>query len=282
MSTHRRSSLLAALGALVLLLVGCSQAPSAAQNSSTADPAIGAYKTLMVSDDNRMAASTSNHCNTVQDTACPAAIARVVVTLQQWLDDLNGFQTPARFATIDGQTKRHLTAVLSYLGLAVVANRAKDQNGEDRAIAAAINERGWVDDITLSIERSATSTAAIYTGSVRSEKAGLDGCEGCQRTLGMSQLSCDGSAQADCDSLLRETSTQVETFEGALILDAAPSALSSKDARLQSDLAQCDTALIAMTGALLAGNQSAFNAARTLLQRAAPAVDADATTVLSG
>jgi hypothetical protein len=282
MSRPRRSLMLGVQASVALLLLGCSQAPAAVQHSPTADPAISAYKTLMLSDDNKMGASTSNHCNTVQDTACPAAVARVVTTLQQWLDDLNAFPTPARFATIDGQMKRHLTAVLSYLSIVVVANRAKDQNGEDRAIAAAINERGWIDDITTSVAQSAPSTATIYTGSVRSEKAGLDGCEGCQRTLGLSQLSCAGSAQADCDSLLRETSTQIETFEGALVLNAAPYALSAKDARLQSDLAQCDTALIAMTGALLTRDQTGFGAARTTLQRAAAAVDGDATTVLKG
>lgn len=282
MSTHRHPSLLVVQAALVLLLVGCSQAAPAAQYSPSPDPAIGAYKSLMISDDTRMAASTSNHCNTVEDSACPAAVARVVATLQQWLDDLNAFRTPARFTTIDGQVKRHLTAVLSYLGIVVAANRAKDQNSEDRAISAAINERGWIDDITTSVAQSAPSTVAIYTGSVRSEKAGLDGCEGCQRTVGQSQLSCDGSAQADCDSLLRETSTQIETFEGALVLNAAPSALSARDARLQSDLAQADTGLIAMTGALLTGNQAAFNAARTSVQQAVIAVDADATTVLKG
>jgi hypothetical protein len=282
MSLPRRSLLLGALASVALLLPGCSQPASSAEQSPTPDPSIGAYKTLVISDDTRMAASSSNHCNTVEDTACPAAIARVVSALQQWLDDLNAFRTPARFATINGQMKRHLAAVLSYLSMVVVANRAKDQNGEDRAIAAAINERGWVDDITTSVAHSAQATSAIYTGSVRSEKAGLDGCEGCQRTMGQSQLSCDGSAQAACDSLLRETSTQIETFEGALVLDAAPSALSSKDARLQSDLAQGDTALIAMTGALLTGDQSGFTAARALLQRSVAAVDIDVTSVLKG
>ena len=109
-----------------------------------------------------------------------------------------------------------------------------------------------------------------------------NGCEGCQRTVGQSPLSCAGSAQADCDSLLRETSTQIDTFEGALVMNAAPSGLSAKDARLQSDLAQGDTALIAMTGALLTEDQLGFNAARTSLQRSVAAVDADVITVLKG
>jgi hypothetical protein len=282
MSLPRRALQLAVQASVVLLLLGCSQAASVAQQSPMSDPAINTYKTLMVSDDNAMGASTSNHCNTVQDTACPAAAARVVVALQQWLDDLNRFQTPARFATIDAQMKRHLAAAISYLNMVVAANRAQNQNSEDRALQAAENERGWVDDITLSIAHSAPATAAIYIGGVRSEKAGLDGCEGCQSTVGQSQLSCEGSAQADCDSLLRETSTQIETFEGAIVLNSAPVSLSSKDALLRSDLAQTDTALITMTGALLTGDQSGFDAARTSLQRAAAAVDADAATVLKG
>jgi hypothetical protein len=74
----------------------------------------------------------------------------------------------------------------------------------------------------------------------------------------------------------------VRTFQAGLVQDAAPSVLSAKDAQLQSDLAMSDTALIAMMGALLTGDQTGLGAARTSLQRATTAVDTDATSVLKG
>jgi hypothetical protein len=230
----------------------------------------------MLSDDNVMAASTSNHCNTVQDTGCPAAVARVVTALQAWLDDLNRFQTPSRFATIDAQMKRHLTAAISYLNLAAAANVAQNQTGEDRSIAAAINERGWVDEVTSSVTHSKQTTVAIYAAQVRSEKSVLDSCASCQHLAGQGQLNCVGAAVTDCDSLVIDAATQVRTFQAGLVQDAAPSVLSAKDAQLQSDLAMGDTALIAMMGALLTSDLSGFSAGRSSFQRTTAAVDADA------
>jgi hypothetical protein len=282
MSLPRRALLLGVQASVALLLLGCSQAASVAQQSPMPDRATKAYQTLMVSDDNAMAASTSNHCNTIQDTGCTAAVARVVTALQAWLDDLNRFQTPSTFATIDAQMKRHLTAAVSYLNFAAAANVAKNQSGEDRSIAAAINERGWVDDVTSSVTHAKQTTVAIYTGDVRSEKSVLDSCASCQRLAGQGQVNCVGGAVTDCDSLVIDAATQVRTFQAGLVQDAAPSVLSAKDAQLQSDLALSDTALIAMMGALLTGDQTGLSAARTSLQRATAAVDTDATSVLKG
>jgi hypothetical protein len=277
----RMVPVLGPLAAVVVLLFGCSQAATVAQQSPTSDPSIRAYQTLMLSDDTAMGASTSNHCNTVQDTACPAAVARVVTTLQAWLDDLNRFQTPARFATIDAQMKRHLTAVISYLNLAAAANVARNQSLEDRSIAAAINEKGWVDEVASSVAQSKPAAVAIYTGVVGSVKSELDSCASCQRLAGQSQLNCVGAAVTDCDSLVIDAAIQVRTFQSALVQDAVPSVLSAKDGQLQSDLAMSDTALIAMMGALLTSDQSGFSGGRSSFQRSMAAVDADATAASS-
>ena len=279
MNTHLRSPLLAVQAALVLLLFGCSQVPSVSQHSPTPDPAINAYKTLMVSDDNAMGASTSNHCNTVQDVACPAAVARVVAALQTWLDDLNRFQTPARFATIDAQMRRHVAAAIAYLNGAAAATLAKNQPALDRSIVAAVGERGWVDRLTASISHSSPVTTTVYSSLVKSEKSDLDKCAGCQRLIAQAPLTCEGTAATDCNSLVLDAASQVATFEGAVVLDAAPSTLATKDAQLQTDLAQGDTALIAMMGDLLKGDQQGFTAARPSLERALAAVDVDAAAV---
>jgi hypothetical protein len=263
----------------VMLLFGCSQSASVAQQSPTPDPTIKAYQALMLSDDNAMGASTSNHCNTVQDTACPAAAARVVAALQSWLDDLNRFQTPARFATIDAQMKRHVAAAIAYLNASAAATLAKNQPALDRSIAAAVSEREWVDRVTASISHSSYATTAAYSGLVKAEKSDLDKCAGCLRLIAQTPLSCDGTAATDCDSLVLDASSQLSTFLSAVVLDAAPSNVKAKDSQLQSDLGQGDTALITMMGDLLKGDQAGFSAGRTALGQALAAVDRDAAAV---
>jgi hypothetical protein len=280
MITMPRSRLLLGVHAsFVVLLFGCSQSASVAQQSPSSDPAIKAYQVLMVTDDNAMGASTSNHCNTVQDTACPAAAAHVVAALQTWLDHLIRFQTPARFATIDAQMRRHIAAAIAYLNASAAATLAQNQPALDRSIAAAINEKGWVDHLTASISQSNHATTAIYTSLVKSEKSDLDKCGGCQRLISQAPLNCGGAAATDCDSFVTDAAGQVQTFQGAVVLDSAPSNLAAKDTQLQSDLAQCDTALIGMMGALLKGDESGFSAGRSSFVRALAAVDTDAAAV---
>jgi len=63
---------------------------------------------------------------------------------------------------------------------------------------------------------------------------------------------------------------------------AAPSSLSTEDARLQQDVARADTALIGMTAALSTGDQGGYDARRIILQQAFAAVDGDATVILNG
>jgi hypothetical protein len=279
MTMPRTRSLIGAQVFVVIVLFGCSQSASVAQQSPTTDPAIKAYQAMMLSDDNAMGAATSNHCTTVQDAGCPAAAARVVAALQSWLDDLNRFQTPARFATIDTQMKRHVAAAIAYLNASAAATLAKNQPALDRSIVAAGSEREWVDRLTASISHSSHTTTVVYSGLVGSEKSDLDKCAGCRQLIAQTPLSCDGAVATDCNALVLDAASQVATFQGAVVLDAAPSTMGAKDALLQSDLAQGDTALITMMGDLLKGDQQGFTAARPSLGRALAAVDMDAASV---
>jgi hypothetical protein len=68
----------------------------------------------------------------------------------------------------------------------------------------------------------------------------------------------------------------IELFEFALVRIAAPSELAAQDGRLQSDLAQADTGVLAMATAQMTGDQATFNAGRLMLQQALSAVKADA------
>jgi hypothetical protein len=63
---------------------------------------------------------------------------------------------------------------------------------------------------------------------------------------------------------------------------AAPSSLAAQDARLQKDLAQADTGVLAITKAELTGDQAGFDGGRLLLRQALPAINADIASILGG
>ena len=267
----------------MLAATGCAGTPSSAASGSppqaSPDPAIAAYKTLMSDDDNTMARSTSNHCNSVQDADCPAAVARVLVTLHQWLDDLVKFSTPARFVTIDAQMRKHLSAAITDLNAIVVANRARNQAAEDRALQTAVGERRWLDEITSSIANSYQSRIADYTELVRSEELGLGSCEGCRELAGPGSLVCSGHVGEDCDAAVSEAAGYIDNFESSVVENRAPAELAVGDELLQSDLAKADDAILAMRSAMLSLDQTGFSAGRLSYQHAVSAVAADVAAV---
>jgi hypothetical protein len=233
----------------------------------------------MANDDNTMANSTSNHCNTIQDKDCPAAVARVNVTLQRWLEDLNRFTTPARFLTIDAQARKHLSAAIADLNAVVTANRARNQGAEDLALQVAITERHWVDDISGAIGDWHVASAASYSELVKSEEQGLSGCGGCQQLAGANPLTCTGHIGEDCEAAIAEASDYVANFQSAMVQDGVPMSQATHDATLQSDLARLDSALLAMKAALVFPNQSGFDAGRASYQEAASMVAADVAAI---
>jgi hypothetical protein len=216
------------------------------------------------------------------DASCPAATVRSVSALQQWLDDLNQSEPPARFAFVDAQMRSHLGLLISDMNAAAAAQRAKDQSGLAHANQAAGNERGWLDDTVSSVVNSQQGTVATYTEAVRLRKQNLVQCAGCEQLVSQRYVSCNGDQASACQDGIQHISFQVVRFEAATIRVAAPNSLMTKDIRLQSDLAKADTALIAMTSALSVGDQAAFDAGRISLQRALAAVDQDATDILNG
>ena len=70
-----------------------------------------------------------------------------------------------------------------------------------------------------------------------------------------------------------------EGFQSSLVASSAPASLSAADTRLQQDLAQADSALIAMSAALSRGDQAGFNAGRVTLRFAFSAVDRDVSVI---
>ena len=250
------------------------------------DPNVKAYQVMIRSDYNTMAGSASNSCNTIQDAGCEAAIGRVIPTLQKWANDLSSFRTPSRFAVIDGQLRSHLTEVITELNATVASQKANDQSGFYFAINAALYERAWVDPATFAIEGTYPRVARTYRDAVDLARQSLDACV--NSTPGPGDLGCHalwaGQACADaaiqtCEGDVQSAETQTQNFLIALLQNPAPSALTSKDARLQANLARADTALLVITDALLGGDSARADSGRSSYATAILAADTDVSAI---
>lgn len=246
------------------------------------DKNVSAYTAMVQSDYNKMAASTSNHCGTIQDTGCAAAVVPVDAALQRWVDDLSSFNTPTRYVVLDGQIRRHMSEVIKELNAAVAFQKANNENGFNLAMNAAVYERAWVDPTVFAIDGTYPRLAGSYHDAVRLAKQSMDGCVngtpapadlGCQAIS--SAQDCTGSDAQTCESAVQSAETQAQTILVALFQNPAPSALANKDAQLQADLARADAALIAITDGLLNGDSAKVAAGRSSYTMAVTAVDSD-------
>jgi hypothetical protein len=228
-----------------------------------ADPNSKKYQAMMFSDYNAMAASTSNHCNTIQDSGCEAAINAVIPTLQKWLADLNSAQTPAGFAFIDSQVRRHLSQGIADAHAAVANQKAKNTAGFDLAMNAVIYERAWIDPAESSVQGTYPKVAGSYHDALSLARQSVAACV--NGTPGPADLSCSklfqqetciGARAQACELDVQGAATQLLTFLIGLQQNPAPASLSSQDATLQADLAKADTALLAITDALLSGDSA--------------------------
>ena len=256
-----------------------------ADRSTPADSAhaIAAYK-LMLSDDYSKipAGSVESTCFGDQFAACEADVSLRIPVANQIQNDLNRFQPPERFAIAVAQMRRHNALQIRRLDAVLAASQAQDAVGMDRAVAAVVSGRPWMDTMFNSILSSQQGTVAVYVESVRNEKRDLDKCVECQDRAGLNQTGCVGSQAPSCQPLLESTAATVASFQNAVVRVAAPSSLATKDNRLQLDLATADTALLTMGEALSAGDQAGFNAGRVSLKQAMAAINVDAANILNG
>jgi hypothetical protein len=224
--------------------------------------------------------ATAGYCLTL-DSVCPAPRRPLLTALQRWLGDLSRIAPPARFVVIDAQLRRHLVANISDLNAMVAAHQARDQNGFDRAYAAALNQRYWIDAVVLSIDISRPATAAAYIDSVRSMKQTLDACVPCPFLGSTSQVDCPSVGTSNCQNDVTAATSMIAALEAGLVRTGPPDSLSAQATQLQEDMAQADTALLAMAKAELTNDQTGFNSARLSLQQAWPAIDADIAAILT-
>lgn len=275
-----------AAGFTLLVLVGAIVAAYVAAHNATSSrvPAgsgqtIAAYQSLVNADDQNAIATWSAPCDTSTHTGCQADATRALVALHQWLDDLNRSEPPARFLVVDAQLRLHISGSIAALNALLVASQANDPNGMDRAYLLGLASRTWTDAVVPGIVYSKQVNAVAYVNSVRDEGNAMTGCTSCQILDGPTNLDCSQNQTPTCQDLLDATAGPVAGFQFALAASSAPASLSAADTRLQQDLAQADSALIAMRAALSTGDQTGFNAARATLRTAFSAMDLDVSVI---
>jgi hypothetical protein len=240
------------------------------------------YQTMLARDYHNMeagAAQAGNYCLNLQDT-CPAPGRPFQVALQQTLDDLDRSEPPAKFAVIDAQLRRHLSADISILNASFSAYGVHDQSRFSLAGNAAQNEWGWLGAIERSIIDSQQASAATYIEFVRPAQQQIAGCTACLSLAASSHIDCTGSRTLDCQAQVIKAAGTIESIEASVVLAGAPSSLESEDAALQLDLAQADTALLSMGTAIVAGDQTGFDAARVRFPQELTAVNVDIAAIL--
>lgn len=270
---------IAVLVLVVAAVVMIPRAP-ATHKAAAVDPAITQYVAMVRTDQATLIDSQSGHCGSVVDTGCPAAAALVIAAAQQWLDDLERARPPARFAGIDAQLRRHLALGVADLNALVAAYRAKDQDGMNTALGAAVGERDRIVAAAATSIYSRQGTIAAYTSSVRLNVGRLKGCASCQQLLSQTRVDCPAGHTQGCLAQIATTRLAIEDFQGDLVRVFAPDSLSSKDGVLQAHLFTADVALGAMTSALAAGDQIEFQAGSNALLLALAEAESDAADIL--
>lgn len=239
-----------------------------------------AYQAMVNRDVNQAdSAGDGTSCATLQST-CPMPGRPVFAALQRWLNDLDKSETPPEFAVIDAELRSHVAATMSVLNAVVSAYQARDQSGLDSANYALSHEFDWLDAVASGIVQSHKVSAAAYIVSVQIEKQSFDGCSTCQSLISAGQTDCTGIPNVSCQRDVFVAMSTIEPFEATLVRYTPPSSLAARDQGLQRDLAQADTAVLAMANAELTGDQAGFNAGRLLLQQVWPRIDADAAGII--
>jgi hypothetical protein len=278
-----------AAGLIVIAVVAAFLASHHGQVGSvpaSQDPNVKAYQAMIRLDYNTMVSSTSNHCNTIQDTGCQAALNVILPTLQRWVADLKSFRTPSRFAIVDGQLRRHLSEVIAEMAAAEAFQNANDPNGFYAAMDALVYERAWIDPTTFALEGSYPRVAGTYHDAIGLARQSLNACV--KGTPGPGDLACGAlvSGQAcrsdaapNCETAVQSAATQLQTFLIALMQNPAPSAVATRDAKLQGDLIAADTNLLAITDALLKSDGAKAEAGRSAYGGAITSAAADVSAI---
>jgi len=206
-----------------------------------------------------------------------------VPTLQKWVSDLSSFKTPVSFVAIDGELRRHVSEGVTELNAAVAFQRAHNENGFNLAMNSAYYERAWMDPAVFTIEGTYPKVAGSFRDAANLAKQGLEGCVNsspgpgdlaCQR-LSSTNEACTGSAAQSCESDVQSAGTRLQEFVIGLTQNPAPSGLTANARQALPDLAAADSALVAITDALLSGDPVKVNASESAFASAIATASGD-------
>ena len=233
------------------------------------DPNVKAFRALIVADYNAMSASTSNHCGTIDDAGCAAALVPVVNALQKWADDLKAFpNTPPQYRVLSSALRAHLLDVINDASALVAFQKAGDAAGFNFVQRGVSYQRAWVDPASFVMEGAYQGGATSVGEAIATARRAVQGCG--TTTPGPDVFSCNRLAKyGGCDaaqkSLCEGDLENAETLIQRSLVDMAKNPSSRPTyMRLQQDLAKGDLGLLAIHDALLGGgDSSAINTAET-------------------
>ena len=225
------------------------------------------YQNLVLRDYNAFANATSNHCNTIDDQGCAAAVRRLVPSMEGWINDLTAFPTPPQYVVLDARLRAHLTLAEAELNALAPAQQRHDAAGFTMAINAALYERAWIDPAAFTLEGTDQTDVASYSNAVRVAYLSLLSCE--NSTPGPDALACShlaaaesclGAAAQACADDIQSAETQLQNFIIAIAQNPAPSSLVVKDRQFEAALTKADDALLDLVKSQLAGDAARVSA----------------------
>jgi hypothetical protein len=256
-------ALILAIAIVIVVVLVYRPASATPQKAATLDSSLVPYKNMAEGDLNAVLTAQSAHCDTIDDTGCPAAAAKVAAPLQAWLDDLNRASTPPVFAYVDLQLRRHVALTIVDLNAMVAAVHAQNQTDLTTALNAAVGERDFIEMEVSAIYNSQQAKAADYRSTIALGKSVIEGCTECVPAAGV-QFRCNGTQPlSKCTGQIESTRFRLEQFQAGLVSTRAPSSLTSVDAHLQRDLYIADVALGATEISLSASNATEFQFANS-------------------
>ena len=250
------------------------------------DQNLQAYRTMIDHDYNAMNATTSNHCNTIQDADCAGAIVPIKAALQKWIDDMQAFpNTPVQLKPVESILRAHLTDVIRDFDAVIAFQKSGDDAGFNLAVKHAVYERAWLDPASFTLEGNYRSIAASARGAVEGAKASVKGCLGytpgptdvaCNRLINYE--TCPGAQRLGCEDDVETVESQIELFLIGMAQNPAPSSQASDYAQIQTDLVHADAGAIALHDAILHGTSGDISIAQTALLKGMEDANRDLST----
>jgi hypothetical protein len=236
------------------------------------DPNVKAYQAMIKSGyDSLTVFYGSFSCSTVDDAGCDADASTTLPLLAKWVSDLKSFQTPARFAALDGMLRRHLTDAITYKNAMLAAHKSGNVKDFTLAGEGGFYETEWLDPAVATIAGSYPRVAGSYHDALALARQHIDACV--TQAPGPADLGCEHLYHPDvcagvgvqaCAIYAHSAAAQIQSFLISLLQNPAPTALAAKDRQIQSDLAQIDADIVAITDGLLSGDSAKTTSAETL------------------